>query len=283
MSDIEIPIAVSQGTITETYLELVNNILRETAEINEDLSGLTLPSIHTKLVMDYLNFTVQDIWNRARWPFTQAQKVYAPQASQAAYDWVSDFVNLLSDPYHTAGQLRYISRDDLNLRRPDRSNPGTPSHWCFFQGQLILDPMPSEDWISDDVVTGTDANVYVCKLAHTATTDDTPITGVNYETYWTVDPLAASGSTWAVGENYTDKRIILEYYRAPVPMLSEGDTPDLPDRFVETLKTGTRARFKQHLEAQDALMDYQLYESKISILLHRRLQSQGPYKMRLNR
>lgn len=46
----------------------------------------------------------------------------------------------------------------------------------------------SYDYIVGDVVLGTDGKVYGCILAHTSTTNDRPITGANWATYWfTVD------------------------------------------------------------------------------------------------
>uniref|UniRef100_A0A6M3KBI2 Uncharacterized protein n=1 Tax=viral metagenome TaxID=1070528 RepID=A0A6M3KBI2_9ZZZZ len=47
------------------------------------------------------------------------------------------------------------------------------------------------------VVEGSDEQAYYCKLLHTSTTDDEPITGTNWETYWTLyDEDGTLGAPW---------------------------------------------------------------------------------------
>lgn len=280
MPGIEIPIVVAESAITENYLGLVNNVLRECGE--HTVTSLASPTATTTLAMWYLNVTVEDIYNSADWPFAQENKTYAPVEDQATYDLPSNFDRVKSDPFYTGGQLRLISIDDLDRQVPDKSTAGTPSHYALWKEQLFLYPTPSSDFISDDVVTGTDSNIYVCIKNHTATTDDKPITGANYATKWELDSLAASGGTWASGTDYEDKRIIMRYYRRPIAMAQDGEYPDLPDSFIEVLKIGARAKLKEHLEAQDASLDYGLYERGLRKLMRRRLKS-GTYRMRPHR
>ncbi len=51
------------------------------------------------------------------------------------------------------------------------------------------------------VVAGTDNNTYLCKLDHTSTDDNKPITGANWSTYWVIT-TTAQRNAWETGKNY---------------------------------------------------------------------------------
>jgi hypothetical protein len=55
---------------------------------------------------------------------------------------------------------------------------------------------------SDEVV-GTDGNDYKCIRNHTSSSDNKPITGANYTTYWEATGETGSGGTWATSTAYT--------------------------------------------------------------------------------
>lgn len=268
MSDIEIPVVVSESSITEDYLGLVNNILRECGE--RTVSNLTSPTAITQLAMDYLNYTVVDICNKSRWWFLEATKTYAPVAGQATYALPSNFDKMASKPRYTGAQLVYISPDDLDRQVPDRSTSGTPTNYTIWNDNLEFYPTPSSDFISDDVVEGTDSSFYVSKTKHTATNDDKPITGADYADNWVLDSAVSSGSTWTLGQAYEDKRIIMRYWRRPVAMANDGDYPDMPDKFIEIIKIGARARLKEYLESPDFGADYQIYNVLLREQMRRR-------------
>jgi prepilin-type N-terminal cleavage/methylation domain-containing protein len=69
----------------------------------------------------------------------------------------------------------------------------TQSDYIAISGQPII------------IVTGTDANLYICILSHVAGTsapyNDQPITGANYATYWQ-QVSGGTGSTWTSGFYY---------------------------------------------------------------------------------
>ena len=249
------------GTVSENYLGLVNNILRECGERTVD--DLSSPNPITQLAMDFLNYTVEDIYSYSRWYFREATVTWAPVAEQATYDLPSNFDLVASHPRTKAGRLNYITPSALDETYPDRSTSGTPTMYTIWGEDIELYPTPSSDFISGDVVTGTDANYYVCIKDHTSTTDDTPITGANYATYWVQDTALSAGGTWAEGTAYEDKRLIMRYWRRPVAMTAADDDPDIPEKFIETLKVGARARLKEHLESQDATLDYQIYRNML--------------------
>lgn len=63
----------------------------------------------------------------------------------------------------------------------------------------------TKNWISKkfytpDEVTGTDSNIYTCIRSHTSTSDDEPVTGDNYLSYWNL--AGSTGGVWASGTDY---------------------------------------------------------------------------------
>jgi len=55
---------------------------------------------------------------------------------------------------------------------------------------------------SKSQVIGTDSKNYTCKLSHTSTDDDKPITGANWSTYW--EQTGDAGETWGTVNRYHD-------------------------------------------------------------------------------
>jgi hypothetical protein len=50
-------------------------------------------------------------------------------------------------------------------------------------------------------VTGTDSNIYTCIKGHTSSSDNKPVTGANYSTYWA--QRGSTGGTWVTSTAYT--------------------------------------------------------------------------------
>ena len=259
------------GAVSENYLGLVNNVLSECGE--REVDDLSSPSVLTKLTMKFLNFTVEDIYNESRWYFREATVTWAPVAEQATYNLPTTFDLVASPPRYKGGQLTYITPEKLDQNFPDRSTSGTPQYWTIWGEDLELYPTPSSDFISDDVVEGTDSNFYVCIKDHTSTTDDKPITGANYATYWLQDTALSAGGTWAESTAYEDKRLIMRFYRRPTAMSAADDDPDIPEKFMEILKVGARSKLKRHLEAPDWKADYQDYRTMLRKMVTRRNQT----------
>jgi len=84
-------------------------------------------------------------------------------------------------------------------------------------------------------VLGTDDLNYTCIKDHTAAAADKPITGANYETYWS--QIGSAGGTWAVDTAYTKAApLTIHYFRLPVDMEDDDDTPDgIPTQFQKKL------------------------------------------------
>ena len=74
-------------------------------------------------------------------------------------------------------------------------------------------------------VIGSDTLNYTCILNHTAAAANYPVTGVDYETYWS--QTGSSGATWAADTAYEKADpLTIHFFRLPVDMSATTDTPD---------------------------------------------------------
>lgn len=77
------------------------------------------------------------------------------------------------------------------------------------------------------VVTGTDANTYRCIMGHTSSTDNKPITGGDWSSYWQLG--GSSPAAWATATAYTNGNVILITFKRPLYDFDlAGDNPDMP-------------------------------------------------------
>ena len=67
---------------------------------------------------------------------------------------------------------------------------------------------------ASDEVTGTDGNIYTCIKSHTSASDNKPITGADYTTYWELK--GTTGGTWVTATSY----IAIGEFTAPTGCLS---------------------------------------------------------------
>jgi len=74
------------------------------------------------------------------------------------------------------------------------------------EGTIRIYPRISSSTYLGTLVTvvGTDGNDYYCIKSHTATADDTPITGENYPLYWKATGGTGEGAVWVLGTAYTE-------------------------------------------------------------------------------
>jgi len=91
----------------------------------------------------------------------------------------------------------------------------SPIHWinkATEQLQAILEDLHNEsvllevEWdtkalTASSEVTGTDALIYTAIRSHSATADNRPITGANWQSYWI--QTGTTGGTWTLGTSYT--------------------------------------------------------------------------------
>ncbi len=123
-------------------------------------------------------------------------------STSGSYDWSI-----------TANDIINEALEDLNVILPG----GTPAAALTTSALAVLNRITkalstrgiriwSVDWTqktfsAPSEVTGTDANVYTCILSHTSSTDNRPITGGNYTTYWVED--GETGGVWGSGADYS--------------------------------------------------------------------------------
>jgi len=98
----------------------------------------------------------------------------------------------------TAGLLTYWSPNIIH-RDPSNYSSGAD---IKYKGILCMPPLET----GANVVLGTDSKDYKCTVAHTATTDDRPITGENYADYWSVMTTTA-GTAWVEDSSYLSCKI----------------------------------------------------------------------------
>ncbi len=98
----------------------------------------------------------------------------------------------------TAGALAYWAP---NVIHRDAENYSSGAD-IKYKGIICMPPLET----GASVVLGTDGNDYKCILAHSATTDNKPITGGDYATYWKVLTTSA-GTAWVVDSSYLSCKI----------------------------------------------------------------------------
>ncbi len=97
-----------------------------------------------------------------------------------------------------AGALEYWSP---NIIHRDPTNYSTGAD-IKYKGIICMPPLET----GASVAIGSDSLDHKCILAHTATTDDKPITGTNYATYW--EALATSaGTAWVEDSSYVSCKL----------------------------------------------------------------------------
>lgn len=87
------------------------------------------------------------------------------------------------------------------------------------------------------IVTGTDANKYICIQDHTSSTDDTPITGSDYATYWEATSATAN-TVWADDTDYYSRVIRYTKVLRLQDFDAAADDPDFPVRWTKALVYG---------------------------------------------
>jgi hypothetical protein len=81
----------------------------------------------------------------------------------------------------------------------------TPTYWQPRQISITWTGGYVESPIAE--VTGTDGLIYRCIASHIAAGDNKPITGPDYESYWTL--AGSTGGSWVSGELYCDHSYLL--------------------------------------------------------------------------
>lgn len=270
------PIVLGTGPVAHNYLELTNNVLQEAGELSvatvDGISGIP------KLVAEWLNFVVHDIADRVNPPHFQASYIFGFGDGITDIPFPADFDISKSPPTddQSPRSLTYVSPAQFETNYYRRDETGNPRYWTIWENAIRIYPAASEGYINGKVVYYTgNGNYYVCNTAHTS-----PGAGGDPSTdsRWTLllwdDGGTQAADTYADSTDYEDGTARLLYYRRPVDMVNDGDVPDLPDRFKETIKIGALARLKERLMFNDFHVDFARYEGKI--IGHRNTSKQSP-------
>lgn len=99
--------------------------------------------------------------------------------------------------------------------------------WQSFDVYLWALEWATKTFSASDEVTGTDDNVYTCIRSHTSSTDDTPITGADWSSYWVL--RGSTGGVWADATAYA----------AIGDFTADSDTLDIEQAFLRNGTTDT--------------------------------------------
>ena len=91
------------------------------------------------------------------------------------------------------------------------------------------------------IVQGSNSLYYRCIKSHTSSTDDAPITGSDYATYWAAT-TNNTGSAWATATAYKSDAIFYTKYKRLQDFNISSDNPDFPVEWSEALIYGLAAR-----------------------------------------
>lgn len=108
------------------------------------------------------------------------------------------YVSYPKQSAESVGALAYWAPNVIH-RDPVNSSIGDD---IKYMGIICMPPLE----LGASVVLGTDGNDYKCSVAHTATTDNKPITGGDYADYWEALTTSA-GSAWAEASSYLSCKI----------------------------------------------------------------------------
>ena len=99
---------------------------------------------------------------------------------------------------------------------------------------LLINSCTVERHSQANIVIGTDGNDYYCAFAHTATVNDTPITGFDYWKYWKPTGGTGAGVAWVLGNAYVASLTTDDYGNPVVVWVPATGLGDEPCRLMAT-------------------------------------------------
>lgn len=111
-------------------------------------------------------------------------------------------------------------------------------------------------------VIGSDTLNYQCILPHTASSDNEPITGTDWKTFWQLG--GSSGSAWVDGTAYSSAASLRLLYKRPLFNFdSIDDDPDVPDGWANYLRWRLAIDLSAAFEVADT--DRTWFERRLAI------------------
>jgi hypothetical protein len=125
---------------------------------------------------------------------------------------------------------------------PNKIESGTPTHYypeyLLASTKIYLFPVYSH---TTGVVTGTDANTYLCSNDHTSDSDTHPTTGTDYANDWEATTQLTTGGAWVDTTAYYSGHIRLTRTYRLQDLDASGNNPDFHARAYAALVWGGAA------------------------------------------
>lgn len=190
------------------------------------------------------------------WTLTEDTAKLTASTVSITLDACLDIDNVLFRKDEADTPLTRLTREEYRAIT-DKGTTGTPtSYYCDFQlaaPVLYLYPVPEN---TTGCVTGTDALIYLCSNDHeSATADNKPITGTDYDDYWVATTDVTATGAWANATAYYSDVIKYTKYQRLQDFDASADNPDFPVRWYQALVWGLAAELAPENGITDAMHD----------------------------
>ena len=194
-----------------------------------------------------LNLIMREIDATGKWLWTEKSTSITLIANQWVYTTSGGFPSDLRQPDRITYRddqaddwpVEILTREGYETIN-NKTQQGDPAKAWITEnraiGQQTLTIWPALATVNaQSIVTGTDSVVYKCIRSHTADSTNDPITGANYQLYWTAG--GSGPAVWTSGTSYTAPQQLLVWYRRPLyEFTAATDNPDMPTQWTRLLE-----------------------------------------------
>ena len=273
---------------TESALTLVNDVIEEVRlQAVTTIEGSSVPGYASR-ALRYLNTVEQQIWGLLGIRYGKDTWEEPLVAGPAPYDSPTYLVDINGDPRIVEHQLRPLTVDQWYQKASNRFLEGTPTHYLFKDGQMILWPIPDGNFMRFKCAY--DGGWFPAITTHQAGVDGTqsPSDGdagswdqdTDFNTAmaaWAAseDDFESSDFAWALGTQYYRGYMDTPYIKGLTIMAANDNTPSIPAQWYPVLLHGAYYHMKQFRGWSDAQVQtaYRDYQEKIDDLMIRRRQT----------
>jgi hypothetical protein len=179
------------------------------------------------------------------WTETDGASKLTADVNYVTISSAADIVEVKDVCFRHAGSDTPLAKmtEEEYKRLSNKEESGSPTHYFieYLLGSTKMWLYPVYEY-STGAVTGTDAAVYVTKIDHTSSTDDTPTTGTDYATNWELTTLMTSSGAWADATAYYSGHVKYTKVMRLQDVDSGTDNPDFHVRAYEALVYGLMDR-----------------------------------------
>jgi hypothetical protein len=152
----------------------------------------------------------QMLW-QCNWDYTLGSSYQAVACGPGAPPWNGyDYTKLNPQKWHDVA----MTGVDYAKSAPDPSNDylevvNNPPVGCPTPNAIKISWKMMEQ-VTGSWLRGTDGQTYACRLGHTSSSNDRPVTGANWKTYWQPDEYKRiTTNTWQLGRQYYTKNVAI--------------------------------------------------------------------------